>query len=241
MGRFLDESGNPTGDEAAAAKDPKTGEPVTNPARDIWISSTAFQSALNTAYFAERGHFRDRHGRRDAARRHRLPRTHGPSAQARVRRGARGPERRERSGRELNRELRVKPGRHRVLVAGGGVAAVEALLALRRLAGRRVELTLLNPEPEFAPRAASVAAPFGFGAPGAIPLAALEREFGAVIRRGALSAVDHVGRVALVDENGAIPYDTLVVAVGARPRRSRQAWAPWPSPRRSGPCCAGCC
>jgi hypothetical protein len=53
MGRFLDESGNPTGDEAAAAKDPKTGEPVTNPARDIWISSTAFQSALNTAYFAE--------------------------------------------------------------------------------------------------------------------------------------------------------------------------------------------
>ena len=53
MGRFLDESGKPTGDEAAAAKDPKTGEPVENPARNIWISSTAFQSALNTAYFAE--------------------------------------------------------------------------------------------------------------------------------------------------------------------------------------------
>jgi hypothetical protein len=53
MGRFLDETGTPTGDEAAAAKDPKTGEPVANPARDIWISSTAFQTALNTAYFAE--------------------------------------------------------------------------------------------------------------------------------------------------------------------------------------------
>jgi hypothetical protein len=53
MGRFLDESGKPTGDEAAAATDPKTGEPVENPARNIWISSTAFQSALNTAYFAE--------------------------------------------------------------------------------------------------------------------------------------------------------------------------------------------
>ena len=53
MGRFLDESGKPTGDEAAAAKDPKTGQPVANPARDIWISSTAFQTALNTAYFAE--------------------------------------------------------------------------------------------------------------------------------------------------------------------------------------------
>ena len=28
MGRFLDSQGNPTNDEAAAAKDPKTGQPV---------------------------------------------------------------------------------------------------------------------------------------------------------------------------------------------------------------------
>ena len=53
MGRFLDENGKPTSDEAAAATDEKTGQPVSNPARDIWISSTAFQTALNTAYFAE--------------------------------------------------------------------------------------------------------------------------------------------------------------------------------------------
>jgi len=53
MGRFLDESGKPTEDEAAAAKDADSGQPVENPARNIWISSTAFQTALNTAYFAE--------------------------------------------------------------------------------------------------------------------------------------------------------------------------------------------
>ena len=53
MGRFLDKNGKPTSDEAAAAKDPKTGQPVENGARNIWISSTAFQTALNTAYFAE--------------------------------------------------------------------------------------------------------------------------------------------------------------------------------------------
>ena len=53
MGRFLDDNGKPTEDEAAAAKDPKSGRPVENPAREIWISSTAFQTALNTAYFAE--------------------------------------------------------------------------------------------------------------------------------------------------------------------------------------------
>ena len=33
-----------------------------------------------------------------------------------------------------------------VVIAGGGVAAVETLLALRELAGRRVEITLLSPE-----------------------------------------------------------------------------------------------
>jgi hypothetical protein len=53
MDRFLDASGKPTSDEAQAATDPKSGEPVENPARNIWISSTAFQTALNTAYFAE--------------------------------------------------------------------------------------------------------------------------------------------------------------------------------------------
>jgi sulfide:quinone oxidoreductase len=37
----------------------------------------------------------------------------------------------------------------RVLIAGGGVAALEALIALRELAGDRLDLTLLAPEPHF--------------------------------------------------------------------------------------------
>jgi len=53
MGRFLDESGKPTSDEKSAAIDAESGQPIENPARNIWISSTAFQTALNTAYFAE--------------------------------------------------------------------------------------------------------------------------------------------------------------------------------------------
>ena len=53
MGRFLDENGNPTSDEAAAAKDPKTGEPVENGLRNMWVTSTALSTSLNTAYFAE--------------------------------------------------------------------------------------------------------------------------------------------------------------------------------------------
>ncbi len=53
MGRYLDASGKATNDEAAAAKDPKTGEPVANGLRNMWINSTALTTALNTAYFAE--------------------------------------------------------------------------------------------------------------------------------------------------------------------------------------------
>jgi hypothetical protein len=51
--RFLDKLGNPTEDEEAAAIDPETGEPQENPVRDIWVSGTAFTTALNTSYFAE--------------------------------------------------------------------------------------------------------------------------------------------------------------------------------------------
>ena len=53
MGRFLDENGQPTSDEAAAAKDAKTGEPVENGLRNMWVTETALTTALNTAYFAE--------------------------------------------------------------------------------------------------------------------------------------------------------------------------------------------
>ena len=53
MPRFLDENGNGTDDEAAAAKDPKTGQPVENGLRNMWINETALSTALNTAYFAE--------------------------------------------------------------------------------------------------------------------------------------------------------------------------------------------
>ena len=56
--------------------------------------------------------------------------------------------------------------RPRVLVAGGGVAALEALLALHELAGRHVHLELLAPGTQFLNRPASVAAPFGLGGPG---------------------------------------------------------------------------
>jgi hypothetical protein len=53
MGQFIDKAGKPTSDEKLAAVDPKTQKPVSNPARQIWVTETALTTALNTAYFAE--------------------------------------------------------------------------------------------------------------------------------------------------------------------------------------------
>ena len=54
MGRFLDANGKATNDEALAAKDPKTEQPVQNQLRNLWVTETALATALTTSFFAER-------------------------------------------------------------------------------------------------------------------------------------------------------------------------------------------
>jgi hypothetical protein len=53
MPRFLDENGEPVESEDQAATDPKTGKPVENGLRNLWVTATALSTAMNTAYFAE--------------------------------------------------------------------------------------------------------------------------------------------------------------------------------------------
>jgi hypothetical protein len=53
MPRFATEDGSGTNDEAEAQKDPESGEPVSNPARNIWVTETALATALNTSFFAQ--------------------------------------------------------------------------------------------------------------------------------------------------------------------------------------------
>jgi hypothetical protein len=59
--------------------------------------------------------------------------------------------------------------RLRVVVAGAGVAGLETLMALRALAGARVELTLIAPQDEFVYRPLAVEEPFASGVPGGSP------------------------------------------------------------------------
>ncbi len=105
----------------------------------------------------------------------------------------------------------------RVLIAGGGVAALEAALALRALAEDRVSVELLAPEPYFWYRPLAVAEPFGLGEVRQFELAELAGAAGAIFSPGALVRVDAGRRVAWTSTGGSIPYDVLLVACGAVP------------------------
>lgn len=107
-----------------------------------------------------------------------------------------------------------KHSKHRVLIAGGGVAALEAMLALRALAGDRVEVELLGPEPHFWYRPLAVAEPFGLGKSHRLELSGLCEQAGAGFSLDTLVSVDHLHR-HVTTQHGEFTYDSLLVAVGA--------------------------
>ena len=111
-------------------------------------------------------------------------------------------------------------GRHpyRVIVVGGGVAGLETMVALRSLAEDRVDVEILAPGREFVYRALAVAEPFGAGEALRFDLGMLAEGSGARHRLGSLQAVDP-GRHEIHTNRGVrLPYDALVIALGAGPR-----------------------
>jgi sulfide:quinone oxidoreductase len=118
---------------------------------------------------------------------------------------------------------------HRVLIAGGGVAGLEALLALRDLAGDRVALRLLTPEPEFVYRPMAVAEPFGRGRADHIRLTEIARDANAELVCGELASVDWTGHTAITRAGVCLGYDALLVTIGARSEpalRGALTWTP---------------
>jgi sulfide:quinone oxidoreductase len=117
---------------------------------------------------------------------------------------------------------RRNPGseRRRVVIAGGGVAALETMLALRSIAPEFVQMELLAPEHHFWYRPLAVAEPFGLGRAHRFELATLASEAGATFTPGALAAVDADRRLARTSGGLELPYDALVIACGATPRPS---------------------
>ncbi len=106
----------------------------------------------------------------------------------------------------------------RVVLAGGGIAGLEAALALHDLAGERVEITLVAPDPDFLYKPLTVAEPFTGTPAQRHELGPLLAELGARHVAGALERVDVGAHSVSLDQERSLDYDALIVCIGARAR-----------------------
>ena len=104
----------------------------------------------------------------------------------------------------------------RVLVAGGGIAALELVVALRELAGDRVAIELLAPGDDLVYQPLLVAEPFGAGASHRFPLDELLAGLDATHRPGTLAELRADAHEAISADGETLPYDAVGLAVGAR-------------------------
>jgi sulfide:quinone oxidoreductase len=107
---------------------------------------------------------------------------------------------------------------NRVVIVGGGVAGLEALVALRALGGDRVDLTLVSQHDRFIDRPMTVAEPFCFKPAAQYSLPEITAEFGADFIRATVTAVDGTNHRVSCAGGADLVFDTLILAPGARPR-----------------------
>jgi sulfide:quinone oxidoreductase len=103
-----------------------------------------------------------------------------------------------------------------VVIAGGGVAGLEALLALRALAPDRAEVSLVSPQEEFVYRPLTVLEPFDAGKAQHLPLTEIAAEVGARFVPAPVRALLADRRRVVLAGGATVHYDALVLAPGAR-------------------------
>ena len=106
----------------------------------------------------------------------------------------------------------------RVLIIGGGIAGLEALMAVRDLAGDRAELTLVAPDPEFTYKPLTVEEPFSSVVAERHELEPWVGELGASFVLGAVARVEPDAHAVELDGGARLEYDILVVCMGGRAR-----------------------
>jgi sulfide:quinone oxidoreductase len=112
------------------------------------------------------------------------------------------------------------PQPRRVVVVGGGIAALEVVLALRDLAADRLEVCLVAPDVHFTLRPMAVARPFSRGSVGRLPLDRFMTEQGGRLKTATVVSVDAAARTVVCDDGRSEPYDELVLALGARAEKA---------------------
>jgi sulfide:quinone oxidoreductase len=105
-----------------------------------------------------------------------------------------------------------------VVIVGGGVAALEALLALQALAGDRVDVTLVSQHDWFVDRPVTVAEPFGLASAARHSVPDIVAERGARFVGATVLAVDAEAHRVSCADGTELGFDTLILAPGARLR-----------------------
>ncbi|MCW2985634.1 MAG: hypothetical protein JWR63_3204 [Conexibacter sp.] len=106
--------------------------------------------------------------------------------------------------------------RRQVLIVGGGIAGIEALMALADLGESRLRLRVVAAHPSFVLRPQILGEPWG-GGPMHIDLARLCRAFGADFTAGTVTDVDAAAHRVRTADGATLDYDRLLLAPGARP------------------------
>ncbi|MEA2428336.1 MAG: sulfide:quinone oxidoreductase [Thermoleophilaceae bacterium] len=104
-----------------------------------------------------------------------------------------------------------------VVIVGGGVAGLEVLMALRAHAGPRVNITLVSPGRDFVYRPLSVGEAFGVSEARRYPLDRIAEHFAAGLVNDELEWAATSNDSVFLRGGGELPYDALVLALGAHP------------------------
>src|SRR5215207_8461423 len=104
----------------------------------------------------------------------------------------------------------------KIVIAGGGIAGLEALVALRSHLGPEARIELLEANTDLVERQRSVSEPFGAGASRRFDLARIAADHDAHLRPDRLSSVHPEARRVRTVRGDTLAYDALLVAVGAR-------------------------
>ncbi len=103
-----------------------------------------------------------------------------------------------------------------VVIVGGGVAGLEALLALHALAGARASLALISPDPDFLYKPLLVEEPFGLEPAERHELAPLAAELEASFILQRVRRIDPQRHLVELGNGSTIDYAYLVVCTGGR-------------------------
>lgn len=112
--------------------------------------------------------------------------------------------------------MAASPSRPSLVVAGGGIAGVEALLGVHRHLGDRCDVTLVSPGEDFVYHPLAVGRPFSVARPLRVPLERIAADAGARLVQGAVERIDLDRRRMRTAEGETLTFDVALLALGAR-------------------------